>query len=73
MVDLIICLQTADPGRFLQSMRTLRDYAAKGCWEAQVCMENCIQNLPHLVLIHIFYLNAHDKVIFLFLLQKYLF
>uniref|UniRef100_A0A8C1CSB7 Cyclin-F n=1 Tax=Cyprinus carpio carpio TaxID=630221 RepID=A0A8C1CSB7_CYPCA len=27
---------TADPGRYLQSMRTLRDYAAKGCWEAQL-------------------------------------
>ena len=28
--------QMSDPGRFLQSVRTLRDYAAKGCWEAQV-------------------------------------
>ncbi|XP_056117726.1 cyclin-F [Rhinichthys klamathensis goyatoka] len=27
---------TADPGRYLQCMRTLRDYAAKGCWEAQL-------------------------------------
>ncbi|XP_026071385.1 cyclin-F-like [Carassius auratus] len=27
---------TADPGRHLQCMRTLRDYAAKGCWEAQL-------------------------------------
>ncbi|XP_073681356.1 cyclin-F [Garra rufa] len=26
----------ADPGRYLQCMRTLRDYAAKGCWEAQL-------------------------------------
>ncbi|KAM7371977.1 hypothetical protein PAMP_009177 [Pampus punctatissimus] len=27
----------ADPGRYLQCVRTLRDYAGKGCWEAQVC------------------------------------
>ncbi|XP_067278900.1 cyclin-F isoform X2 [Pseudorasbora parva] len=27
---------TADPGRYLQCMRTLKDYAAKGCWEAQL-------------------------------------
>ncbi|TRY96419.1 hypothetical protein DNTS_021455 [Danionella cerebrum] len=27
---------TADPGRNLQYMRTLRDYAARGCWEAQL-------------------------------------
>lgn len=26
-----------DPGRYLQCIRTLRDYAGKGCWEAQVC------------------------------------
>lgn len=25
----------ADPGRYLQCIRTLRDYAGKGCWEAQ--------------------------------------
>uniref|UniRef100_A0A672NI93 Cyclin-F n=1 Tax=Sinocyclocheilus grahami TaxID=75366 RepID=A0A672NI93_SINGR len=25
-----------DPGRYLQCMRMLRDYAAKGCWEAQL-------------------------------------
>ncbi|XP_028267842.1 cyclin-F isoform X2 [Parambassis ranga] len=25
----------ADPGRYLQYVRTLRDYAGKGCWEAQ--------------------------------------
>lgn len=31
-------LQIADPGRYLQCVRTLRDYAAKGCWEAQVCV-----------------------------------
>lgn len=29
-----------DPGRYLQCMRTLRDYAAKGCWEAQVSRHN---------------------------------
>ncbi|XP_073713838.1 cyclin-F-like [Misgurnus anguillicaudatus] len=27
---------TADPGRYLQCVRTLRDYAAKGCWDAQL-------------------------------------
>lgn len=27
----------ADPGRYLQCVRTLRDYSGKGCWEAQVC------------------------------------
>lgn len=41
----IFCPQTADPGRYLQCMRTLRDYAAKGCWEAQVTGEmTCIEN-----------------------------
>lgn len=30
--------QMADPGRYLQCVRTLRDYAGKGCWEAQVCV-----------------------------------
>lgn len=29
--------QMTDPGRYLQCIRTLRDYAGKGCWEAQVC------------------------------------
>ncbi|XP_067859733.1 cyclin-F isoform X1 [Heptranchias perlo] len=28
----------ADPGRYLQSLRKLRDYATKGCWEAQVSL-----------------------------------
>ncbi|XP_071764523.2 cyclin-F [Centroberyx gerrardi] len=28
----------ADPGRYLQCVRTLRDYAAKGCWEAQLSL-----------------------------------
>uniref|UniRef100_A0A4W5MX01 Cyclin-F n=1 Tax=Hucho hucho TaxID=62062 RepID=A0A4W5MX01_9TELE len=27
-----------DPGRYLQFIRTLRDYAAKGCWEAQLSL-----------------------------------
>uniref|UniRef100_A0A8C7YEJ0 Cyclin-F n=1 Tax=Oryzias sinensis TaxID=183150 RepID=A0A8C7YEJ0_9TELE len=27
-----------DPGRYLQSVRTLRDYAGKGCWEAQLSL-----------------------------------
>ncbi|XP_040047783.2 cyclin-F [Gasterosteus aculeatus] len=28
----------ADPGRYLQYIRTLRDYAGKGCWEAQLSL-----------------------------------
>lgn len=28
-----------DPGRCLHSFRKLRDFAAKGCWEAQVSWE----------------------------------
>uniref|UniRef100_A0A665VG93 Cyclin-F n=1 Tax=Echeneis naucrates TaxID=173247 RepID=A0A665VG93_ECHNA len=28
----------ADPGRYLQCIRTLRDFAAKGCWEAQLSL-----------------------------------
>uniref|UniRef100_A0A8C2YZN6 Cyclin-F n=1 Tax=Cyclopterus lumpus TaxID=8103 RepID=A0A8C2YZN6_CYCLU len=28
----------ADPGRYLQCIRTLRDYAGKGCWEAQLSL-----------------------------------
>ncbi|XP_065588643.1 cyclin-F [Cyrtonyx montezumae] len=27
-----------DPGRYLQSLRKLRDYAKKGCWEAQITL-----------------------------------
>ncbi|OXB59274.1 hypothetical protein ASZ78_007795 [Callipepla squamata] len=27
-----------DPGRYLQSLRKLRDYATKGCWEAQLTL-----------------------------------
>lgn len=34
---LVYVFQIADPGRYLQCVRTLRDYAGKGCWEAQVC------------------------------------
>lgn len=33
---LVYVFQIADPGRYLQCVRTLRDYAGKGCWEAQV-------------------------------------
>lgn len=33
----IFDFQMMDPGRYLQCIRTLRDYAGKGCWEAQVC------------------------------------
>ncbi|XP_061567091.1 cyclin-F [Cololabis saira] len=28
----------ADPGRYLKCIRTLRDYAGKGCWEAQLSL-----------------------------------
>ncbi|KAJ0001379.1 hypothetical protein NQD34_006399, partial [Periophthalmus magnuspinnatus] len=28
----------SDPGRYLQCVRTLRDYAAKGCWQAQLTL-----------------------------------
>uniref|UniRef100_A0A3B5LWV8 Cyclin-F n=1 Tax=Xiphophorus couchianus TaxID=32473 RepID=A0A3B5LWV8_9TELE len=28
----------SDPGRYLQCVRTLRDYASKGCWEAQLSL-----------------------------------
>ncbi|XP_006893948.1 PREDICTED: cyclin-F [Elephantulus edwardii] len=31
-------MEVSDPGRFLHSFRTLRDYAAKGCWEAQLSL-----------------------------------
>ncbi|XP_069761408.1 cyclin-F [Narcine bancroftii] len=27
-----------DPGRYLQSLRRLRDYAAKGCWDARLAL-----------------------------------
>ncbi|XP_021267152.1 cyclin-F-like [Numida meleagris] len=33
-----------DPGRYLQSLRKLRDYAAKGCWEAQVTLAKACGN-----------------------------
>ncbi|KAG9476823.1 cyclin-F isoform X2 [Eleutherodactylus coqui] len=29
---------SSDPGRYLQSLRQLRDYAARGCWDAQICL-----------------------------------
>lgn len=52
--------QMADPGRYLQCVRTLRDYAGKGCWEAQVCywpitlMQELISDvLLHLVLLQL--------------------
>ncbi|KAM4026396.1 cyclin-F isoform 1-T1 [Anomaloglossus baeobatrachus] len=28
----------SDPGRYLQSLRQLRDYAARGCWDAQISL-----------------------------------
>ncbi|KAK7939821.1 hypothetical protein WMY93_003147 [Mugilogobius chulae] len=29
---------SSDPGRYLQCVRTLRDYAVKGCWQAQLTL-----------------------------------
>ncbi|XP_060642187.2 cyclin-F [Anolis sagrei] len=34
----------ADPGRYLQSLRKLRDYAAKGSWEAQLALAKACGN-----------------------------
>ncbi|XP_026181816.1 cyclin-F isoform X2 [Mastacembelus armatus] len=37
----------ADPGRYLQCIRTLRDYAGKGCWEAQLSLaKECSNGNP---------------------------
>ncbi|XP_060757392.1 cyclin-F [Neoarius graeffei] len=37
----------ADPGRYLQCARTLRDYAARGCWEAQLSLaKSCASSNP---------------------------
>ncbi|XP_072549721.1 cyclin-F isoform X2 [Salminus brasiliensis] len=37
----------SDPGRYLQCVRTLRDYAAKGCWEAQLSLaKSCASGNP---------------------------
>ncbi|XP_062915574.1 cyclin-F [Mobula hypostoma] len=33
-----------DPGRYLQSLRKLRDYATKGCWEAQLMLAKACGN-----------------------------
>ncbi|KAF7243050.1 Cyclin-F [Varanus komodoensis] len=33
-----------DPGRYLQSLRKLRDYAAKGSWEAQIALAKACGN-----------------------------
>ncbi|KAK1164993.1 cyclin-F-like [Acipenser oxyrinchus oxyrinchus] len=33
-----------DPGRYLQCLRTLRDYAAKGSWEAQLALAKACLN-----------------------------
>uniref|UniRef100_A0A4W3I365 Cyclin-F n=1 Tax=Callorhinchus milii TaxID=7868 RepID=A0A4W3I365_CALMI len=33
-----------DPGRYLQSLRKLRDYAIKGCWEAQLSLAKACGN-----------------------------
>uniref|UniRef100_A0A8C5R6W0 Cyclin-F n=1 Tax=Leptobrachium leishanense TaxID=445787 RepID=A0A8C5R6W0_9ANUR len=29
---------SSDPGRYLQSLRQLKDYAARGCWDAQMAL-----------------------------------
>lgn len=34
----------SDPGRYLQSLRKLRDYAANGCWEAQLSLAKACGN-----------------------------
>ncbi|NWS41518.1 CCNF protein, partial [Probosciger aterrimus] len=34
----------SNPGRYLQSLRKLRDFAAKGCWEAQVALAKACGN-----------------------------
>ncbi|XP_026559967.1 cyclin-F [Pseudonaja textilis] len=34
----------SDPGRYLQSLRQLRDYAAKGSWEAQITLAKACGN-----------------------------
>ncbi|KAM9844127.1 cyclin-F [Aulostomus maculatus] len=34
----------SDPGRYLQCIRTLRDYAGKGCWEAQLSLAKVCSN-----------------------------
>ncbi|NXI44551.1 CCNF protein, partial [Galbula dea] len=34
----------SNPGRYLQSLRKLRDYAAKGCWEAQIALAKACGN-----------------------------
>ncbi|OXB70869.1 UNVERIFIED_CONTAM: hypothetical protein H355_014758 [Colinus virginianus] len=37
-----------DPGRYLQSLRKLRDYATKGCWEAQLTLAKACRSGNHL-------------------------
>ncbi|XP_057673559.1 cyclin-F [Corythoichthys intestinalis] len=37
----------SDPGRYLQYVRTLRDYATRGCWEAQLSLAKvCTSSNP---------------------------
>ncbi|XP_036136258.1 cyclin-F isoform X2 [Molossus molossus] len=38
----------SDPGRCLHNFRKLRDYAAKGCWEAQLSLAKACANGNHL-------------------------
>nr|XP_027796476.1 cyclin-F [Marmota flaviventris] len=37
-------MDMSDPGRCLHSFRKLRDYAAKGCWEAQLALAKACAN-----------------------------
>ncbi|KAK1799185.1 hypothetical protein P4O66_007435 [Electrophorus voltai] len=42
LIDGLLPLQLVDPGRYLQCVRTLRDYATKGCWEAQLSLAKSV-------------------------------
>ncbi|XP_041434451.1 cyclin-F-like isoform X2 [Xenopus laevis] len=37
----------SDPGRYLQSFRQLRDYAARGCWDAQISLAKACGHKNH--------------------------
>ncbi|XP_023472318.1 cyclin-F [Equus przewalskii] len=41
-------MDMSDPGRCLHSFRKLRDYAAKGCWEAQLSLAKACANAHQL-------------------------
>lgn len=57
---LLLLFQMADPGRYLQCIRTLRDYAGKGCWEAQVCVRSSMLVYTRGVVHLIFRQNDRD-------------